>query len=127
MIVLPIVLRIQLDMLVVLGILSAALHWFVARSRAMQWFWSRMQGRIGALLACPACSGWWISLGLGLLGVQPVVAPWVWPSAILAGLLGIVLTPVFEALLLWGLAVSAIPQPAPDAEAPAPTAELRDS
>ena len=122
-------LKIQLDALLTLGMLSAAVHWLVARSTIMQWFWSRMRGSMAKLLACPACSGWWISIGLGWLGIHPVVAPWVWLSAVLAGLLGIVLTPVFEALLLWGLAVSAIPQPAPDAEAsaPAPTTELHDS
>jgi hypothetical protein len=118
-------LRIQLDSLLVLGMLSAAVHWFVARSLVMKWFWSRARGWLEKLLVCPACSGWWISLGFGALGVRPVVATWVWLSVALAGVLGIILTPVFEGLLLWGLAVSAIEKPAPDAEAPAPTAPLQ--
>ncbi len=114
----------KLQELVLLGLLSASIHWIIARSLIMRWFWGRTRGWLAKLLACPACSGWWISIGLGALGLLPVqvsttfgpnTLPNLALAVLLAGASGTFLTPVFEAVLLWGLAVSGIPldPPAP--------------
>lgn len=104
--------------LALLGFFSSALHWLFARSHVMQWFWSRATGRLEQLLACPACSGWWLGLGLGAAGLAPVTTKLVALDVALAGLLGLWLTPVFEAVLLWGLNASHIEQVDPPADPP---------
>jgi hypothetical protein len=93
----------------VLGILCASIHWLVARSSIMQPLWSRARGWFDRLLRCPACSGFWIGSGLAVLGLNPVNftvhhIPSLFPTQALA----VFLTPVFEAVLLWGLDQSAI-------------------
>ncbi len=98
----------DLHQLLLLGLLSTSVHWLVARSSIAEPLWSRARGRLGDLLRCPACSGWWLGLGLGALGVTPVVSPHRWVAILVAGLLAIVVTPVFEAVLLFGLQHSAI-------------------
>lgn len=97
---------IDFTQLLVFGILCATLHWFIARSQVMRWFWSRQRGRVDSLLRCPACSGWWLGLGLWCLGVHPLTGHW-W-AAVLTGALGMWLTPVVESVLLWSLAASAV-------------------
>lgn len=111
---------VDLQKLVILGVSSAALHWLIARSHAFKWFWSRTSGTLAKLLECPACSGFWIGLGFGALGLQPLsipidlaqgVAPAVASSlfvALLTGILAMYTTPVAEAIMLWGLDGSAI-------------------
>ena len=98
-----------------LGLMSAGLHWLVARSTIARPLWSRARGKLAELLACPACSGWWIGIGLWVAGIRPVCFDWMctaWLHAIACiavnALLGLVLTPVVEAVLLWGLERSAI-------------------
>jgi hypothetical protein len=101
--------------LALLSLLSATIHWTIARSTIMHWFWSRARGRLADLLACPACSGFWIGCCLTAAGIQavtPVGYPDSWPVAVASivanGLLGIFMTPVTEGVLLWGLSVSAL-------------------
>lgn len=131
--------RVMLDLqqLLLLGLLSAAAHWIIARSKVMRWFWSRLRGWRADLLACPACSGFWLGLGLAAAGLKPVAlviegAPHAARVAeiITAGVLAVFLTPVCQAVMIWGLAVSAIAPEAPaepvdpDITGPAPTTLL---
>lgn len=95
---------------ILLGLLTAAGHWLLARSEVMRWLWSRASGRLDALLRCPACSGFWLGLVGWACGLSPLegLLAW-WPlQAVGAGLLAIFLTPVFEGVLLWGLDRSAL-------------------
>ncbi len=112
----------DLHQLLLLGLLSTSVHWLVARSSIAEPLWSRARGRLGDLLRCPACSGWWLGLGLGALGITPVASPHRWIAIVAAGLLAVVLTPVVEAGLLFGLQHSAIPpEPEEPEAAPLPT------
>jgi len=105
--------KFTLNQLVLLGLLSASIHWIMARASITKRFWSLnwwpkrslkclVAKRFFAdLLACAACSGFWIGIGLGLAGVRPVGSGW---TAVLAsGLLSVLVTPTFEGALLWGL------------------------
>lgn len=94
--------------LIVLGLLCASTHWIFARSEIARPFWSRASGRLDELLRCAGCSGFWLGLAWGLAGVRPVVFGWGVFSVLAAGVLGAILTPIFEAALLWGLARSAV-------------------
>lgn len=94
--------------LVLLGLFSASLHWLVARSEIFRVVWENAGGWFDRLLRCPACSGFWLGLGLGGIGVRPLVCPWRALAIAASGLLAVVLTPVFEGVLLWGLAASAV-------------------
>lgn len=103
----------HLDLLLVFGIVAASIHWLFARSSIMSWLWSRARGWFGNLLACPACSGTWIGMGLYAVGMRPVVfdSPHTFAPLLTfacTAFLGMFLAPVFEAVLLWGLTVSAI-------------------
>jgi len=109
--------------LMLLGLLSTSVHWLVARSRIARPLWSRARGLLGELLRCPACSGWWLGLGLGALGVRPVAAPHRWLEIALAGLLAVVVTPVVEAVMVLGLQHSAIADEESDDELVSITAE----
>lgn len=104
--------------LVILGLLSASLHWIVGRSKLAQPLWSRARGWFGALLSCPACSGFWLGLGLGAAGARPVGGlshRWHDAAAItVAGLLAVVITPMVEAVFLLALQHSAVPEMPPD-------------
>lgn len=92
--------------LVVLGLLTASTHWLVARSEIARPIWSRAHGWIGKLLSCAGCSGWWLGLGYGALGLRPVSHGW--RGVLIAGVLGTILTPIFESCLIWGLRNSTI-------------------
>lgn len=103
--------------ILLLAVLSAALHWLVARAEITRPLWSRARGWLAKLLACPACSGFWIGCGLTIVGIQaaapfalgrPGDATFAIATILANGLLAMFLTPVFEAILLWGLAVSGI-------------------
>lgn len=107
--------KLDLDVgnLALLGIASSAIHWIIARSEIAKPLWSRARGLANSLLTCPACSGFWISLGLWALGLRPLMGL---PSVLDAGataVLGVFVTPVCEAVLVWGLAASAIESPTP--------------
>lgn len=60
------------------------------------------------LLACAACAGWWLGLAGGLLGIQPLVLGPTWLNVLGAGLGGIVVVPVLEGALMFGLHASHI-------------------
>lgn len=94
---------VKLDDLLVLGILSAAIHWLIGRSEIAKPLWSRATGFWSRLLSCPACSGWWIGLGLGAAGLRPWLTGWVVLDIVDSAVMAMWLTPVFEAILLWGL------------------------
>lgn len=91
--------------LATLGILSATIHWIVARSKAMQWFWESpwLPTFVDDLLRCPACLGFWLGLGLGATGVRPLTTGHVWLDIVAAGLAGVWCTPIVESALLWGI------------------------
>lgn len=101
----------RLDHLFLLGLLCAALHWLVARSVIAKPLWSRATGKWDELLRCPACSGFWIANGLWTLGVRPLGDGFL--TVFLTGALGAILTPVFEATMLWGLERTAVEEPKP--------------
>ena len=102
--------------LVLLGVVSASIHWLLARSYIFEWFWGRLRGFVEKLVTCAACSGFWIGIALGLGGVRPIQDVAWWAQIAGAGFFGLWLTPVFEAVLLWGLSESQVlhfPSPAP--------------
>lgn len=101
-------LRLNIEHLVILGLLCASVHWLIARSLIFEWLWSRVTGWGQRLLSCPACCGFWIALALGVAGVRPVTGLRWWVEVTAAGLLGVYLTPVVEGTLLWGLARSSM-------------------
>lgn len=115
--------------LVFLGILTAGAHWIVGRSKIAKPLWSRASGWLGALLACAGCSGFWLGIALGAVGVRPLCiggggVVGTIATIIVTGILGTWVTPVFEAVLLWGLRESAIAEllpsedPAGDGQGP---------
>lgn len=112
--------RLDVNQLTALALLSSALHWLIARSEIMRPLWSRARGKLADLLACAGCSGWWIGLGLGLGGLQPITDASIVVNVLTSGLFGVFLTPVAEGVLLWGLAVSAIEREGADAVATLP-------
>ena len=104
----------SLQQFALLGVLSAAVHWLLARSDVMGWFWSRVTGRLDQLLRCPACSGFWIGLGLGAAGLRPVTTGYDFVDALTSGLLALYATPVAEGVLIWGLAASEVEDEPPE-------------
>jgi len=103
-----------LDQLFLLGLFSAALHWLLARAESSRPLWSRASGWLDKLLRCPACAGYWLGGLVTLGGVQPFgelrdVSRWVVVERfVCAQLAAMVLTPIFEAVLLWALRASVI-------------------
>jgi len=96
--------------LATLAILCATIHWIAARSQIMEWFWAApwLPDFINDLLACPACSGFWLGLGLGTVGLWPLTTDYWWLNIPVAGLVGVWCTPIAEGILLWGLERSKI-------------------
>jgi len=105
--------------LIFFGLLTSGLHWLVARSLIAKPLWSRATGLLDELLRCAGCSGWWLALGLWICGVRPI-EPGI-RGFLLTGVLGAVLTPIVESVMLWGLERSAVEEPAPAAPEPAVT------
>lgn len=106
--------KLALDQLFLLGVFSTALHWLIARSEISRPLWSRASGWLDKLLRCPACSGYWLGGLVTLGGVHPfgdlVNVPW-WVTGLRffgAQLAAMVLTPIFEGVVLWGLRETAI-------------------
>lgn len=102
----------QLDasLLALLGLLTAAIHWLVARSAIARPLWSRATGWVDQLLRCVGCCAWWLGLALGAAGLRPVYSGWGRVADVLAaGLAAVAVAPVAEALILWGLGMSAMP------------------
>ena len=101
---------------VVLGLLGAAIHWLIARSLIFSPLWKNIASvsiYLDKLLACAACSGFWIGIGAGLARLRPISTGVWWFDVVATGLLGIYLVPVFEGVMIWGLSQSAIPQEYP--------------
>lgn len=96
------------DQLFLLGLLSASIHWLIGRSEIARPLWSRARGIIDKLLRCAGCSGFWIGGALTLAGVHPLAGVTDWRDAAAGTLCGVFLTPVFEAILLWGLEHSTV-------------------
>lgn len=96
--------------LAILGILTATIHWLIARAEISKAFWSAiwLPERIDQLLRCPACSGFWLGLGLGGLGIRPLTTGHWWIDVPASAILGVFATPLFEGLFLWGLERSKI-------------------
>jgi hypothetical protein len=93
-----------------LGILSATIHWSIARAKLTEWIWNAiwLPEALDELLRCPACSGFWIGLGLGLAGLCPLSTGHWWLDIATAGFAGVFATPIAEGMLLWGLEHSRI-------------------
>jgi hypothetical protein len=115
----------DVSQLLLFGMLCASLHWLIARSEIARPFWSRVNGMLGRLLACPACSGFWLGGFLGGINVvEPVRVDMISPTTdtvmhVVAGaILGVIVTPVFEGLLLWGLERTAIVEEPDDDRTP---------
>lgn len=100
--------KLALDQLFLLGLFSAAIHWLIARSEIARPLWSRARGFVDKLLRCPACSGFWLGAALTFVGVHPLVGVSDWLAPAAGALFGLFFTPVFEAVLLWGLERSAV-------------------
>jgi hypothetical protein len=98
----------HLQHLLVLGIASSTLHWLAARSEIARPLWSRAAGWFDKLLRCPACSGFWLGLLLSAAGVAPFEGLGWAGDVVATAVASTWLTPVFEALLLWGLTHSAV-------------------
>ena len=96
--------------LVTLWLFATAIHWTVARSTIMRWFWgaSWLPSFFRELLECPACSGFWLGCMLTALGLRPLAWHFVPLNMAGTGLLTLLGVPIIEAVLLWGLARSAI-------------------
>jgi hypothetical protein len=124
---------IDLHQLALLALLGTAIHWLVARSQIMKWFWdlrwwpvkgvqywqpeprfewdhcttNTLRILFSDLLACAACSGWWFGLILGIR-IHPLhLGPW-WLDWLGAGLAGVMVVPILEGVLIWGLETSHI-------------------
>jgi len=93
------------SILTTLGILAASIHWLAARAHITRSFWGAiwLPSFLDSLLRCPACSGFWIGLGLGAARIRPFATGHAWFDIAVAGIVGMFTTPVFEAVLLWGL------------------------
>lgn len=114
----------NLQQLALLGVVTSGTHWLVARAEITRFAWSRARGRLARLLACAGCSGWWLGLGARLCGLHVVDGLGTVESLLLHGVVGVWITPVFEAALLWGLERTAIPLD--DAAGPVPQGELSE-
>ena len=99
------------DQLFLLAVLSATTHWLIARADITKPLWSRAPGFLDRLLRCPSCSGFWIGGGFGALGVRPVYTGSRWTEILFAAILGVLLTPVVQAVHLWALDRTKIEEP----------------
>lgn len=111
--------KLAIDQLLLLGLFSTAIHWLVARSEIARPLWSRTSGWLDKLLRCPACSGYWLGGLITWGGVHPFgdtgTSWWMFVfKTQLAGLAAMVLTPIFEGVMVWGLRESAIEAPTND-------------
>ena len=102
---------INLRALFLLGVVTTSLHWLIARSDIARPLWSRARGWVAKLLSCPACSGYWlggiVAPWLHPFGVMDTLWSYAWKS-VLSGIVAMVLTPIFEGVMVWGLHESAI-------------------
>lgn len=109
---------INFQQLFILGLLSATIHWIIARASITARFWrllwlphGMLREFLNELLSCPACSGFWIGIALGLNGLQPIQGSFYVVCVLATGFASLFLTPIFEGVFLWGLRASAIETP----------------
>lgn len=105
--------RLDFEQLALAGLLTSTLHWLMARAEITRPLWSRLRGFFGRLLACPACSGFWLGTALGAVGVRPLATASLYVDVAGCAVLSVFLTPVFQAVLLWGLEHAAVNEDAP--------------
>ena len=100
--------------LILFALLCTAVYYLLARAEITRWFWQPLDGvrGIGALLRCPACSGFWLGIAAGHLA--PVVDHhdhW-WlaclASSIEHALLGMVCTAIGWGAMKWALDMGAV-------------------
>jgi hypothetical protein len=91
--------------LATLGVLTATVHWIVARAKITKPFWDAawLPKFVDDALVCPACSGFWLGLAAGAAGIRPLATGSWWIDVPVAGVCGVFMTPLFEGLILWGL------------------------
>lgn len=61
-----------------------------------------------SLIACTACAGWWLGLAGGFLGLHPLLLGTPWLDGIGSALSGVVVVPILEGALIWGLKTTRI-------------------
>lgn len=93
------------SLLLTLGILTASIHWTIARAKITQWFWGArwLPQFLNSLLSCPACSGFWLGIAVGLFGIRPLATGSTTLDVVASGVCGLFCTPVVQAVFLWGL------------------------
>lgn len=102
--------QLNVSHVVLLAIICAVQHWFIARAEITRPFWSRLRpgSFLDKLIRCPACSGFWLGLIAGVGGLRPVTTLSSFGAIVWSGALAVFLTPVTEAILLWGLEHSGV-------------------
>jgi uncharacterized membrane protein len=95
--------------LLVIAIVGAATFYLGHRALITRWLWSRYPAWLDRFMGCAACLGTWVGLACGggfvadgrdLLGIAG------WPVVLFSGAVGLVLTPVASAILLYALAMT---------------------
>lgn len=93
-----------------LGVFCATFHWILARAQITRFFWelawlppSRFRNFLDSLFRCAGCSGFWLGLVGAHMSIQPWPTQYIIINYIITGLLGVFVTPIFEAVFLWGL------------------------
>ena len=104
--------------LLAFGLIITFAYYLLARASLTRPLWSRYRGRLASLMACPACSGFWLglafshwcpSLSVNWYDNVPVETPFEWAVGfLLSGLVGGALCGILYGALHWGLAVSSI-------------------
>lgn len=106
--------------LLLLVILSTGFYYLGSRAVITSWLWSRYPPSIAAFMDCPACSGFWYGLMIGLLLIGIDRVPFDLPVNVITwlalGFVSMVLTPLGAATLHHAILVngSAISESPPD-------------
>lgn len=54
-------------LLVLFVLVTTALYYLFARAQITSWLWTRYPPFLDRLAKCPACSGWWLGLVVGII------------------------------------------------------------
>lgn len=122
-------------LLVLFVLVTTALYYLFGRAQITQWLWSRYPPFLDSLARCPACSGWWLGLLVGVVAAAAdqrfLGLPWdrvplvgVWSSVPAIGLCSMVWTAVGFAYMQHALTSTAIEDEVPEDEQD-PTPRLR--